>query len=174
MTATLSVAVAAVIGLAASNEPNSQPNPYRTIDHWGKLPAGRTWGSTAGIDVDAQDHVWVAERCGANSCAGSKLDPILEFDTEGNLLKSFGAGMFVFPHGVGVDKDGNVWVTDGQGKDGKGQQVIKFVRMERFVEAGKPVARSATYFQSAVGRDRGAERRYLVADGHGESQTLEL
>jgi sugar lactone lactonase YvrE len=68
----------------------------------------------------------VAERCGANSCAGSSLDPILEFDSSGKLLKSFGGGMFVFPHGIGVDKDGNVWVTDGQGKDGKGHQVFKF------------------------------------------------
>jgi streptogramin lyase len=34
--------------------------------------------------------------------------------------------MFVFPHGIFVDGDGNVWVTDGQGKDGKGHQVFKF------------------------------------------------
>ena len=106
--------------------PNSQPNPYRTIDGWAKLPAGRTWGSVAGVGVDGHDNVWVAERCGANTCAGSDLDPILEFDSSGNLLKSFGAGKFVFPHGLTVDRDGNVWVTDGQGKDGKGQQVIKF------------------------------------------------
>ena len=44
----------------------------------------------------------------------------------GKLLRSFGADMFVFPHGITVDKDGNVWVTDGQGKDGKGHQVFKF------------------------------------------------
>lgn len=112
------------LALLASNEPNSQPNPYRTIDHWGKL--GRPWGSTAGIYVDSHDHVWVAERCGGNSCDGSKLNPVLEFDTDGNLLKSFGAGMFVFPHGLYVDKDGNVWVTDAAGKAGIGQQVIKF------------------------------------------------
>src|SRR6266852_6436757 len=97
---TLAGAVAAVVALSgASNDPNSQPNPYRTIDHWGKLPAGRTWGSTAGIDIDSHDHVWVAERCGANSCAGSNLAPILEFDNSGNLLKSFGAGMVVSTHG---------------------------------------------------------------------------
>ena len=60
-----------VVASGASNEPNSQSNPYRTIDHWGKLPSGRTWGSTAGIDVDSHDHVWVAERCGANSCDAS-------------------------------------------------------------------------------------------------------
>lgn len=120
------ILLAAAEVAVASNEPNTQPNPYRTVSDWAKLPEGRTWGSTAGVDVDSHDHIWVAERCGANSCAGSNLAPILEFDTSGKLLKSFGAGMFVFPHGIYADKDGNVWVTDGQGKDGKGHQVFKF------------------------------------------------
>ena len=122
----LMVAGALTVSAAASNEPNSQPNPYRTIENWAKLPAGRTWGSTAGVYVDSHDLIWVAERCGANSCAGSNLDPILEFDQSGKLLKSFGGGMFVFPHGLYVDKQGNIWVTDGQAKDGKGDQVFKF------------------------------------------------
>ena len=34
--------------------------------------------------------------------------------------------MFVFPHGLHVDRDGNIWVTDGQGADGKGHQIFKF------------------------------------------------
>jgi DNA-binding beta-propeller fold protein YncE len=123
---TLAGTIAALLFLAAANEPNSQPNPYRTIENWGKLPSGRTWGSAGGVAVDSHDHVWVAERCGANSCAGSTLDPILEFDTEGNFLKSFGGGLFVFPHGMAVDKNDNIWLCDGQGKDGKGHQVFKF------------------------------------------------
>jgi len=105
---------------------NSAPNPYRTVTGWFQVPAGRAWGSTAGVDVDTKGHIWVAERCGANSCADSKLDPIFEFDASGKLLHNFGGGIFVFPHGIGVDKDGNVWVTDGQGKEGKGHQVLKF------------------------------------------------
>jgi len=55
----------------------------------------------------------------------------LEFDHSGKLIKSFGAGMFVVPHGILVDRDGNVWATDSQGKDGMGQQVFKSARMER-------------------------------------------
>jgi len=104
----------------------AQPNPYQTIEKWGELPAGRTWGSTSAVDVAPNGNLWVAERCGANTCAGSNLSPILEFDPSGKLLRSFGAGVLIFPHGFHVDRDGNVWVTDAQGRDGKGHQVFKF------------------------------------------------
>lgn len=99
---------------------NDLPNPYNTVEGWAKMPAGRTWGSTSAVDIDKDGKsVWVGERCGANSCwdaaAGkmSTLDTVLKFDANGNLVKSFGAGMFVFPHGIHVDRDGNIWITDG-------------------------------------------------------------
>jgi sugar lactone lactonase YvrE len=60
------------------------------------------------------------------ACDGSNLDPVLKFDETGKLIKSFGAGLLLFPHGLSVDHEGNVWVTDGLGKDGKGHQAIKF------------------------------------------------
>jgi sugar lactone lactonase YvrE len=121
---TLTAAAALVV--AAVAPARTQLNPYTTIEKWGQLPAGRTWGSTSAIDVAPNGHIWVAERCGANSCAGSKLDPILEFDPSGRLLRSFGAGLLIFPHGFHIDREGNVWVTDAQGRDGKGHQVLKF------------------------------------------------
>ena len=118
----VSFAAGAGIGYAQTE----LPNPYRTVENWFKLPDGRMWGSTSAVEIDRDGTVWVAERCGTNSCAGSNLPSILKFDKSGKLLKSFGEGMFVFPHGIYVDQQGNVWVTDGQGKDGKGQQVFKF------------------------------------------------
>jgi DNA-binding beta-propeller fold protein YncE len=111
----------------ANAEPNSQPNPYSTIEGWAKLPEGRPWGSASGVAVDRDGKsIWVGERCGANSCAASTVAPILKFDSSGKLVTSFGAEMFMFPHGLTVDQAGNVWVTDGQGKEGKGHQVFKF------------------------------------------------
>jgi hypothetical protein len=105
----------------------AQPNPYATVENWAKLPDGRVWGSTSAVDIDRDGKsVWVGERCGANSCEGKMDAPILKFDASGKLVKSFGEGMFIFPHGIYVDKDGDVWVTDGQGKGGKGHQVFKF------------------------------------------------
>ena len=49
---------------------------------------------------------------GANSCGTSELAPILKFSPSGKLLASFGAGMFLQPHGIAVDAVGNIWVTD--------------------------------------------------------------
>ncbi|HSL70991.1 MAG TPA: peptidyl-alpha-hydroxyglycine alpha-amidating lyase family protein, partial [Longimicrobiales bacterium] len=91
------------------------PNPYQTVEGWAKMPAGRSWGSTSAVEIDKDGvSIWVAERCGANSCLNSNLDPILKFDANGNLVRSFGAGLLVFPHGIHVDHEGNIWVTDGQ------------------------------------------------------------
>jgi sugar lactone lactonase YvrE len=92
----------------------AQGNPYTAVDSWAQMPAGRTWGATSAVDVDPDGRsIWVAERCGRNSCAGSDLPTILKFDPSGKLVRSFGAGMFIFPHGMHVDREGNVWVTDG-------------------------------------------------------------
>jgi sugar lactone lactonase YvrE len=107
--------IAGVALLAQTQPTNGLPNPYRTIEHYLKMPARRAWGSTSGVGIDRDGKsIWVAERCGANSCLGSALDPILKFDPSGNLVKSFGAGTMAFPHGLTVDRDGNIWVTDGQ------------------------------------------------------------
>src|SRR6267378_238902 len=100
---------------------NSLPDPYQTITDWGKMPQSRMWGSLSAVEIDKDGKsVWVAERCGQNSCldrATGQMLPfpsVLKFDPSGKLVKSFGEGMLIFPHGIFVDRDGNVWVTDGQ------------------------------------------------------------
>ncbi len=126
-TAVTSLVMAAACAVAAAQQAspvaptNNAPNPYTTVDGWAKMPAGRTWGSTSAVDIDPDGvSVWVGERCGANTCwdaAGGKmssLDPVLKFDAKGTLVKSFGAGTMVFPHGIHIDADGNIWMTDGQ------------------------------------------------------------
>jgi sugar lactone lactonase YvrE len=97
-------------------------------DPWGELPDGREWGYTSAV-YPAPDgrHIWVAERCGGNSCADRPdIAPILLFDADGKLVRSFGAGMFLWPHGITVDRDGNVWVTDAEGNGEIGHQIHKF------------------------------------------------
>lgn len=108
-------------GGAAMPPVNQAPNPYQTIENHFKLPEGRAWGSTSAVEIGKDGKtIWVAERCSANSCWDaakgqmSPLDTLLKFDPSGKLLLSAGKGLMVFPHGIHVDKDGNVWVTDGQ------------------------------------------------------------
>ena len=129
------------------------PNPNPTvITHWAKLPDGREWGSTAGTDIGPDGHVWAYDRCGSGSaggpgvnCDNNPVDPIVKYHKDtGELLAAFGAGLFVTPHGIHVDDDGNVWVTDFVGNEAgtKGHQVIKFSPdgevLMRLGEAGVP------------------------------------
>ena len=109
-------------------DPNGAPNPYRMLDNWAQLPEGRPWGAPIGVELDHSDgkSIWVFDRCGADNCAGSNLAPIMKFDSSGKLIANFGAGMFNYPHGLFVDREGNVWVTDSRGEGGKGHTVIKF------------------------------------------------
>ena len=113
--------------LAQSAAPrNDLPQPYRTTRDWGQLPAGATWAAVTAIEPAPDGTIYVIHRCVANSCAGRGEPPILKFDAGGKLLASWGEGMFVFPHGATVDREGNLWVTDARGEGGKGHQVFKF------------------------------------------------
>src|SRR5579871_3972354 len=95
----------------------AQLNPYRLVENWPHLPAGFAWGSVISVDPDAAGNLWVFHRA---------EPPLLKFDASGRLLTRMGEGMFVQPHGLHIDRDGNLWATDAQAKDGKGQQVFKF------------------------------------------------
>jgi DNA-binding beta-propeller fold protein YncE len=111
----LPMVVAAQADMAPTN---NLPNPYRTIEGWNKMPAGRSFGSSSTVEIAADGtSVWVADRCSTNArgcLTNADQHPIMLFDTQGNLVRAFGAGVLVWPHGIDVDPDGNVWVVDGQ------------------------------------------------------------
>jgi DNA-binding beta-propeller fold protein YncE len=121
---------------------NSGANPYRIIRDWAQLQSeARPWGGSNGVAIDRDGKsVWATDRCSPGTspgCLGSKANPVHHFDDSGKEIRSFGGGMFVWPHGIHVDRDGNVWVTDARaasgdeltkfpGEDRKGSVVIKF------------------------------------------------
>ena len=132
-----------ILLLIAASSPalaqNHAPNPYSAGEQWGSLPEGRVWGSTSAIyphrnsEGDFTGNIWVFERCAKSNCVGSDLDPIMLFDLNGKFIRSFGSGLFVWPHGIHVDHQGNVWVADAVHtacelgrENGKGHQVHKF------------------------------------------------
>jgi hypothetical protein len=151
-------AICAEISAAATN---SLPNPYRAVENWAQLPAGMEWGQVISAEPDAHGNIWVFHR---------KDPAILEFDSSGKFLKSFGAGMFVQAHGLTIDRDGNIWATDAQARDGKGQQVFKFSPegkiLMRLGKAGV-AGNGPDTFNGACDVAIAANGDIFVADGHG-------
>jgi sugar lactone lactonase YvrE len=166
------------------------PNPYYVVwpagrptpNSWGD--PGRPWGSTSAAAIDADGRsVWIFDRCGSdhsNCLEGLDVDPIMKFDPDGNLLLSFGRGMFYNPHGLHIDKDGNLWATDAGGPNaemmatnpnarGIGHQVIKFspdgtvlMRLGTAGVAGEPPAHLTAPTEVATN----SAGEIFVAEGH--------
>jgi DNA-binding beta-propeller fold protein YncE len=121
---------------------NSGANPYRAMRDWAQITSeSRPWGGSNGVAIDRDGRsVWAVDRCSPGTtpgCMGSKANPVHHFDASGKEIRSFGAGLFVWPHGIHVDRDGNVWVADARaptpedlqkfpGEANKGSAVIKF------------------------------------------------
>ena len=157
------------------------PNPApKVTQNWGELPAGRTWGTSAGIDIDPKDgHVWAYERCGAGTagggpvdCDNNPVDPVFKFDRHtGKVLANIGKGVMVTPHGIHLDRDGNVWIADFAGnKEGtKGHQVHKFSpKGEKLLSlgmAGKP-GNADGQFNQPNDVVTGPDGSIYVSDGH--------
>ena len=98
------------------------PLPHKLVPDWPKLPKGWNFQECAGIAVDKDDSVWVFHR-------GQR--PVMQFDRQGNLLQSWGDGMFKSPHGITIDNEGNVWLVDVMGhvvikttRDGRVKMVL--------------------------------------------------
>ena len=118
---------------------NGGANPYKVIRDWAQFTTeARPWGGSNGVAIDRDGRsVWAVDRCSPGTtpgCLGSKFNPVHHFDANGKEIRSFGAGLFVWPHGIHVDRDGNVWVADSgapdltkfPGEGNKGSAVIKF------------------------------------------------
>jgi DNA-binding beta-propeller fold protein YncE len=168
------------VGNIITGEGLPNPNPVAT-NQWGDLPAGRQWGSPAGIDIDPTDgHVWAYERCGAGpfgggepvNCDTNGVDPIFKFDRNtGEMLANIGGGVMMTPHGIHVDYDGNVWVTDFAANPSgtKGHQVHKFspdgALLMSLGTAGQP-GNDSRHFNQPNDVIVAPDGSIFVADGH--------
>src|SRR5580765_2317825 len=137
----------------------AQPK-YRLVPGWGTMPEGASWGQVPGMAIDAAGKIYAFHRA---------EPPIVEIDTAGKILRRWGAEMFVWPHGIRIDRDGFLWVTDGRARDGKGQQVFKMT------PDGKVVLALGTRGVAGDGPDAfngvcdvaiGRNGDIFVADGH--------
>jgi len=108
---------------ASFPKPTELPNPYRLVESWPILPAsmnGGRWGEVIRVQLAPDHTIWVFHRCfntvpaGSATCIGrgNANPPVLQFDASGKLLRSFGAGLFAYPHGFTIDAKGNLWASD--------------------------------------------------------------
>ena len=124
---------------------------------WARLPGGREMGPPASVHVDVDgESIWAFIRCDETSPVPAgrggrfgldcmypdgKLKPhdtIYKFDAKGNVVKSFGAGMFIWPHGLHVDREGNIWATDGAAEDAVATAAKAGVKAGHFVRKFSP------------------------------------
>jgi hypothetical protein len=104
----------AMVGMGQMPMPKPLPDPFGPPQRqWAKLADGKPWGTTAGIEIGPHGEIWAIDRCGDGTCDGSNMAAVHQIDPKtGRPIRSIGAGLFATPHGLHVDKDGNVWVTD--------------------------------------------------------------
>jgi hypothetical protein len=154
------------------NDPNAAPNPYRMEEFRVQLPDDRKLGAPIGVEIDHSDGktLWIYERCGGDSCAGSTVDPVMKLEASGKMVANFGGGLTNWPHGFYVDRAGDVWITDGRGENGKGQTVIKFSPQGKvLLTLGKPgqAGSAPGTFDMPSDVITAPNGDIFVADGHG-------
>ena len=173
------------------------PDPYKLVENWPTLPAnmnGGHWGELIRADIDPKGNIWVFHRCfntepaGMATCVGRTDPPILEFDPSGQLLTSFGGGMFAFPHGFTVDREGNIWASDANAyvtvlgmsaKDAngvlRGDQVFKISPEGKvLMTLGKEGVKGdgPDTFDQPSGIAIGRNGDIFVTDGHGKNDRV--
>jgi hypothetical protein len=141
--------------------PSAPPaSTYRLVANWGAPPEGDAWGEVTGVDIDRANTIIAVRRTSPF---------VIEMNLAGQVLKRWGAGLVVWPHGFRIDRDGFLWLTDGRAADGKGQQVLKMTRdgnvVLRLGTAGVG-GETPTTFNGPCDVAIAANGDIFVADGH--------
>jgi peptidylamidoglycolate lyase len=116
----LPFAAFALLALSACDvaPPPREDVPKLAVDSgWPTIPASAKFGEVSAVDVDGAGNVWVLHRAGRKWEEPFPKQPIPEptvfkFSPEGKLLAQWGAGVFIMPHGISIDLEGKVWITD--------------------------------------------------------------
>ncbi len=159
---------------AASTETGWYPHEggllrYRVNIRFGEepdtMPAGWKFGRVSAVATDSAGNVYVFHR-------GPKADPLIVFDAKGRYLRSWGKGMFSNPHGLRIDRDNNVWITDSGS-----HQVMKFTNEGQLLLSlgvkGKPGATEST-FDRPTDTAFTAAGDFFVTDGYGNSRVMKF
>jgi DNA-binding beta-propeller fold protein YncE len=160
--AALSMAACALC-LLAQSEQNWPKLPYAVDPEWPRLPAGWTFEETPGVAVDSREHAFVFHR-GPHS--------IMEFDKAGNLVRTWGDGVFVRPHGLRFDPEGNLWAADDQGHIVVKMDALGRVRMVMGRKNTKGETKDT--FNRPTDIAFAANGDFYVSDGYGNSRVVKF
>ncbi len=159
------VLTALVVSLVSAAVAENGEGAYEAVADWPQLPDDFAFGDVAGVDVDSHNHVFVFHR--------GPERPIAWFDGDsGKMLGSFGDGMFENAHGLEVDDENNVWVTDT-----RRHQVFKFSHDgELLLVLGEKGVASwdATHFNQPTDVVVAADGSIYVSDGYGNSRVAKF
>jgi DNA-binding beta-propeller fold protein YncE len=139
------------------------PLPHKLVKDWAKLPKGWNLGESSGVAVDKQDNVWVFNR-GAH--------PVIQFDKNGNMLQSWGDGLFKSSHGIRIDADGNVWAIDV-----KGHLALKFSpagKVQMVIGRSPGNNDSKDSFNEPTGIAFAANGDLFISDGYVNSRVIKF
>ena len=151
---------------------------YQVVHGWPELPSGEMLGQATGVDIDSRGNVWVFHRAGREWSDPFPKDTIPRatvwvFDAAtGRIVRSWGAGQFIMPHGLTIDHEDNVWLTD-VGR----HQVFKFAPDGHLLlvlgEAGVPGS-DARHFDMPTDVAVARDGTFYVSDGYGNSRVLKF
>jgi peptidylamidoglycolate lyase len=165
------VVLAVVSSSVAQTSQTSEP--YSVVHGWPQLPDGFVLGQVSGVAVDSHNHVFVFHRA-ENSWAADKTHVItaptvLCFDgASGKLLASWGQNRFLEPHGLRIDRDDNVWLTDRAL-----QQVFKFSHDGKLllsIGTERTSGLDGTHFNLPADIAFARDGSIYVADGYGNNR----
>ena len=151
------------IALSVSAETKFPALPYEVAPDWPALPAGRNFGEVAGVAADGRGHVFVFHR---------GPHPVMEFAPDGRMVRSWGDGMYIRPHAVRVDPEGNIWTVDNDT-----HQVLKMdsagrVRMV-IGRKGQP-GETEENFNRPTDVAFAPSGDFYVSDGYGNSRVVKF
>ena len=153
---------------------------YELVEGWPKLPDGHSFGNVTGLDIDSAGNLWIFHR-------GSRVWPmgipmhetkiventITKIDkNSGEIAASWGANIFIMPHGLAIDKEDNLWVTDvGL------HQIFKFNSKGELLMAlgeAKSPGNDQTHFNLPTDVAVTSDGSFYVSDGYGNSRVLKF
>ena len=167
-------------GQSYTKNNNHLNSSYQFIKDWPELPVGFKLGNPTGISIDTNQNIFIFHRADRVwPLVGDMPDnyisakTILQLDRKnGRIINSWGDNMFIMPHGLTVDSNNNVWVTDAGL-----HQVFKFSHEGKLLlklgEAKVP-GDDSTHFNLPTDVAVARDGSFYVSDGYGNSRIIKF